>query len=167
MFTTSIIIPCFFPDNDGNELEISKDCYYDKDSGEVRKKWTRFCNALDKEDYLVTGIEATRKQIEKKVIAESFVQVAHKVLLNYFKIWCLEVVHIPFPISTKQMADAYGYTKEDFAKWFDSILAEEHVEFPYHTLKNFVDGDKLFEEICKTFAKTNRINTEEICSYYN
>ena len=154
-------------DNNGNELQIIKDCYYDKDSGEVRQKWTRYCNALDREDYLVTGVEATRKQIEKKVIAESFVQVAHKVLLNYFKLWCNEVVHIPFPISFKQMAEAYGYTREDFRNWFDGILKQENISFPYHTLKNLTNGDKLFEEVCMAFSRTSRINANEIYSYYS
>ena len=154
-------------DNNGNELEIDKNYYYDRDTGNVVQKWTRFCNALSKDDYLVSGVEATRKQLEKKVIAESFIQVAHKVLLNYFKLWCNEVVHIPFPISFKQMYEAYGYKREDFITWFDTILQEEHINFPYHTLKNLTDGDKLFEEVCKAFSRTSRVNAEEIYSYYN
>lgn len=153
--------------NSGEELEISKDYYYDKDTDQVVRKWHRNCNSLLKDDLLVTGVEATRKQIEKKVIAESFVQVAHKVLLNYFKLWCNEVVHIPFPISFKQMYEAYGYSREDFRTWFDSILKQEDISFPYHTLKKLTNGDKLFEEVCMAFSRTSRVNAEDICSYYN
>lgn len=153
--------------NEGEELSIPKEYYYDKDSGQILRKWTRNCNSLRPDDYIVTGVEASRKQLEKKVIAESFIQVAHKVLLNYFKLWCENVVNIPFPISMAQMEKAYGYTREDFKKWFEGVIKEEHISFPYHTLKTLTEGDKLFENICIRFAKTNRINPEEIYNYYN
>ena len=152
--------------NEGEEIELDKSLRYDKETGEIRTKWHRYASLPQKEDYIIAGIEADRKKIEKKVIAESFVQVAHKVLLNYFKIWCNEVVHIPFPISFKQMQIAYGYKREEFVEWFDGILENEDISFPYHTLKNLVDGDKLFEEVCKVFSHTSRVNMEEVCTYY-
>jgi len=154
-------------DNEGNEIEISKDYYYDKDTGTIMKKWTRHCNSLSEQDYLLTGVEASRKQLEQKVIAESFVQVAHKVLLNYFKLWCTEVVHIPFPISFKQMQEAYGYKREQFIEWFDGILKIENIEFPYHTLKSLTNGDELFSNVCKTFSRTNKVDMNEVYAYYN
>ena len=154
-------------DNNGEEIEIGKDYYYDKDSGTIMKKWTRLCSSLSVDDYIVTGVEASRKQLEQKVIAESFVQVAHKVLLNYFKLWCTEVVHIPFPISFKQMQEAYGYKREEFIEWFDTILKTENITFPYHTLKSLTNGDALFSNVCKAFSRTSRVDMNEIYTYYN
>lgn len=153
-------------DSEGNEIELDKSLILDKDTNEIRVKWQRQYAPITADDFILTGIEAKRKDLEKKIIAESFAQVAHKFLLNYFKIWCEKIVHIPFPISVKQMELVYGYTREEFVEWFDNVLVEENITFPYHTLKNFTKGDILFKNLSAAYARTSRVNIEEIYDYY-
>ena len=141
--------------NEGDIISIPKNQYYDKETGTIKNKWWRDCNALEPEDFVSTGYEADYKKLIKKVVAMPMIQRCKMAFANHFRFWCKEH-NLPFPISDRELKEVYGYSKEEFNAYFYNLVKENKFSYPLG------DAELLKKEGLDLIAQVWKITADKV-----
>lgn len=141
--------------NEGDVIRIPNNQYYDRETGNIRNKWWRDCNVLEPTDFISTGYEAEYKKLIKKVVAEPMLQRCKMAFANHFRFWCNEH-NLPFPITDKELREVYGYSRDEFNKYFYDLVKENKFDYPLG------DAELLKQNGLDLIAKIWNLTTDKI-----
>ena len=80
------------------------------------------------------GKEATYRELLAKAVAEPMSQRCRTAVHIHFKHWC-ESNNVPYPISKKELDELENVSADDFTKYFNKIIRDNHIAYPLQDAK--------------------------------
>ncbi len=125
--------------------------------------WWRGANRISREDVIVTGNEATYKELIAKAVAEPMLQRCMEAFEAHFRRWCINN-NIPYPISDSDLESLYNLSKDDFVAYFKNTIETKGIEYPMGDAARLLQiGKKRDDGIpLEIFAKWKNVSIKSI-----
>lgn len=86
-------------------------------------------NEYLRDDFHMSGHEATYREFLAKALAEPLTQRCKYALEIHFRSWCMNH-NVPYPISDKELKELYSLDKNDFYKEFCNVIQKNQISYP-------------------------------------